>query len=147
MNESHAHCKCMNLGGRCSKRHYADCDICKPNGNQLAKIEKIRSNLQNNSLHEYFDQTADYCNEHGISVPMLLNSFEVDMTGHIIKTIFQKIGETKFGKKKTSTWTTKELQLAWEEFNRQISSNLEEPFSIPFPAQQSFIDLSDKRYM
>jgi len=108
--------------------------------------ENKRSNKQNNSLHLYFDQTADYCNEHGISVPMIINSFELDMTGHIMKSIFQKIGEQKFGKAKTSTWTTKELQIVWEEFNRQISSNLEEPFSIPFPSIESQIDFDNDRY-
>lgn len=37
--ENHVHCRCMNIGGQCPNRHYTDCNLCKPNGNDLKKQE------------------------------------------------------------------------------------------------------------
>lgn len=30
----------MNLDGKCPNRHFADCDICVPNGNELKRQEE-----------------------------------------------------------------------------------------------------------
>lgn len=32
----------MNLNGQCPNRHFADCDICVPNGNELRRREEAK---------------------------------------------------------------------------------------------------------
>lgn len=59
----HAHCRCMNIGGTCSNRHYADCDICKPNGNELKKLETSPSTPEvswEKDLENEFGKWWDY---------------------------------------------------------------------------------------
>ncbi len=38
---SHLHCRCMSP--TCTNRHFADCPICKPNGNELRRQEQEKN--------------------------------------------------------------------------------------------------------
>lgn len=97
--------------------------------------EKTRSKLQNNSLHKYCRELASELSGSGITMKMLLENFDLDCTEFSIKEIFRQIGKQKFGKIHTSDFTTKEMQTAYEEVNRQVSLK---GISLMWPSNEKF---------
>lgn len=81
-----------------------------------------RTNLQNASIHSWFDEVSRELNLAGIDFKVLVDSLRVDSTPELIKATFRQIGFVKFGKKSTAELTTKELQECWEEMNRLLAS-------------------------
>lgn len=81
-----------------------------------------RTNLQNRSIHSWFDEVSRELNLAGIDFKVLVDSLRVDATPELIKATFRQIGMVKFGKKSTTELTTKELQECWEEMNRLLAS-------------------------
>jgi hypothetical protein len=96
-------------------------------------MEKQRTSQQNKSIHKYFQEVAQELNESGITLDVLLSGLEVDITPHVVKDIFRKIGSVKFGIKSTADLTTKQIQECWEEFNRHLSRP-EIAVHVPFPS-------------
>lgn len=95
-------------------------------------MEKQRTLQQNKSLHVYFSEVARELNNQGITVDVLLQNMEVDISEHLVKDMFREIGRKKFGKTSTAHLTTKELQECWEEINRHLAP-LE--IHVPYPSQ------------
>jgi hypothetical protein len=93
--------------------------------------EQPRTPKQNKSIHKYFDEVAVELNNQGITLEVLLKNLEVDITPSVIKDIFRKIGEIKFGRTSTKDLTTKEIQECYEEFNRHLAPH---GVHVPFPS-------------
>lgn len=51
----------MNLDGQCPNKHFADCDICVPNGNELRRQEEAKKGRE---------ELAKEVLEHGIILRM-----------------------------------------------------------------------------
>lgn len=98
---------------------------------------KPRTPQQNKAMHVYFEEVADLLNESGISVQLFLKDFEIDYSKEMIKGIWRRIAEKKFGKESTADLTTRELQDIFEEFNRQVSKH---GIHLPFPSAVADFD-------
>jgi ABC-type molybdate transport system substrate-binding protein len=85
--------------------------------------EKKRTLAQNRSEHKLFQETADECVGHGVTMKMLLENFEIYPTAHSIKDIWREIGRIKYGKDSTADLTTVENMEVFKEF-RQLFINL-----------------------
>lgn len=81
-----------------------------------------RTNLQNRSIHSWFDEVSRELNLAGIDFKVLVDSLRVDATPELVKSVFRQIGYAKFEKKSTAELTSKELQECWEEMNRLLAS-------------------------
>lgn len=81
-----------------------------------------RTNLQNRSIHSWFDEVSRELNLAGIDFKVLVDSLRVDATPDLVKSVFRQIGYAKFEKKSTANLTSKELQECWEEMNRLLAS-------------------------
>ena len=92
---------------------------------------KKRTQQQNKAIHVYFREVANFMKEHGITMKVLLDKFNVDIEDYVIKAIFREIGLKKFGKDSTAKLTTSELSTVYEEVNRQFAK---EGIFIPFPS-------------
>lgn len=97
-------------------------------------MEKQRTLSQNAAMHVYFAEMSQLLNESGLTPQLFLQDFDIDYTPEMIKNIWRKIGEKKFGKNKTSQFTTAELQQVYEEFNRQVTKH---GFVLPFPSYEA----------
>lgn len=96
-----------------------------------------RSPQQNKAFHVYCTEVSTILNEAGVTPKILLDDFDIDFNMDMVKRIFQRIGEIKFGKPQTRDWTSGELQDAWEEFNRQIAKY---GLHLPFPTDTADFD-------
>ena len=95
------------------------------------KTENPITKQQMKAVHVYFREAAEGLNESGITVPLLLENFELDFTPEIIKGIWRAIAKKKFNKDSTADYTTTEVQEIFEEFNRQVSKH---GYHLPFPS-------------
>ena len=71
---------------------------------------KQRTDLQRKSIHKYFQLLSDYCNEHGITVTMLvrmLGSIDLEMTPAMAKEIWRDIQKRQVKKESTNDLETK----------------------------------------
>jgi len=98
---------------------------------------KQRTDLQRKSIHKYFQLLSDYCNEHGITVTMLvrmLGSIDLEMTPAMAKEIWRDIQKRQVKKESTNDLETKEVDLVFDVFNRALSEN---GIFIPFPSEEN----------
>lgn len=82
-------------------------------------------------------EVSEILNFAGVTPKILLEDFDIDFNMDMVKRIFQRIGEAKFGKSQTRDWTSGELQDAWDEFNRQIAKH---GLHLPFPTGTADFD-------
>ena len=97
------------------------------------KEEKIRTQLQNKSIHLWFQMVADELNSAGYTQKMALQGLELDNTEESIKSLFRSVGMTKFGVKSTASLTTKQVMEIYEELNRHFASM---GVHVPFPSSE-----------
>ena len=79
-----------------------------------------RTNLQNKSLHKWFEEVSRECNNSGIDMKVLVSNLRVDTTPESVKSVFREIGKVKYGKSSTAELTTKEGNECFEECNRLL---------------------------
>lgn len=108
-------------------------------------IPKQRSLAQNRSLHKYCQEVANELNNSGISMEVFYKNIQADYTMESVKELWRSFARTKYGKKSTTEFTTKELNEIYDEVNRHLSGF---GIHIGFPSQEntdeylnSFIEL------
>lgn len=84
--------------------------------------EKIRTVLQNRSMHKYFEELAIELNNAGITMQALIEELHIDHTKESVKSIWRAIAKAKYGKESTTELTTKEIDEVYEEFNRLVAN-------------------------
>lgn len=100
---------------------------------------KKRTDKQRDAHWLLFQQIADYCVEHGITTEVLVKNFEVYPTKETIADMFRQAGKRKFGKDKTRDFTSRELQLVYEDVvGNQIQPITGEYF--PFPSEETRLE-------
>lgn len=104
----------------------------------LEKQSKLRTTLQNRSLHLYCEMLYQELFFAGITQKKFLEVMdEVNNSPQSIKAVFREYGRAKYGKKSTADLTTKEMSDIYEEFNRNL---VKIGIHIPWPSteQNSF---------
>lgn len=95
---------------------------------------KIRSGLQNNSLHEYCEQLAEALNDAGITQEVFLRGLAVQNSMESIKNAFREMGNKRFGKNSTSKLTTIEMTAIYDEINLHTGEKF--GLHIPWPCKE-----------
>ena len=75
----------------------------------INKPKKQRTLFQNNAFHLWVDELSTESNNRGLTLKVLIENLNVDVTPESIKNIAQKIGEVKYGKVKSRDWNTDEM--------------------------------------
>ena len=131
--------------------HYApmdkvDSDFCKDRKVLVcdAKGERAtRTELQNRSLHKYFNDLSDAFNAAGLSVSVVLKKLfkrpNFSWSAYLVKErIWREVQEQTLGKASTTKLETKEVSMIYESLNAATGTKL--GISIPFPDKYSLIE-------
>lgn len=81
-----------------------------------------------------FREVSTELNSVGVSLNILYTGLEVDVTEDTVKELFKAIIKTKWGLQSTTELSTKQLQEAFEEFNRHLAKF---GVHIPFPSVEN----------
>ena len=91
-----------------------------------------RTPKQNDSLHLWLTQYADYCQENSITAQMILSEkSDVPVTKSFLKDLIHHIAKRMYDEEHTSKLTTTELSIVAEVFQKAMSEKIH--FFIPFP--------------
>jgi len=102
--------------------------------------ERLRTALQNKSLHLYCTQLSDKLNEAGITYRKFLGAMdEIENSPETVKSVMRQLGKAKYEKKSTTQWTTKECMSMYEETNRN-TAKIGIHIDWPSKESQSFIE-------
>lgn len=93
-----------------------------------------RTNLQNRSIHSWFDEVARECQNYGITQRMTLEAMDIDHTPTSVKMYFQQIAKIKFGKNQKRDLTTGEITEVFEEYNKVLAKY---DLHVPFHSQEN----------
>lgn len=98
-------------------------------------MEQQRTKSQNRSEHKLFQEAANECVAHGITMKPILEACDIYPTSHTMKDIFREIGRVKFGKESTADLTTVENMQVAEEFIKILSDVSQGNIALVFPSQ------------
>lgn len=103
----------------------------------IKKTAKDRTYLQNRSLHLYLRMMALKFNEAGIDQRAtwehFKSGFNIPVTEHFLKEIFQSISYDMVGVAHTSKLTTVQMQQVYEAFD--MGMNIKFNISLPWPSR------------
>jgi hypothetical protein len=88
--------------------------------------EEPRTPKQNNSLHGTLREYAELLNSGGYSYFLFLEEakergFEIDWSEHALKRLFRAVAQAKYGVESTKDLSKKQMQAAYEVFERRLS--------------------------
>ena len=102
-------------------------------------IKRIRSLRQNASIHLWFEQIEDHCNERGLTVEALYKKpSEIKITKHILKDFFRETAKYMFRKDSTAKLESDELSEVAIVCEKVFAERLDS--TIPFPSIDTMVN-------
>lgn len=109
-------------------------------------MDKPKTRQQEKSYHKLYQQIANHCMNHGITMPMVMEhtkQYQIDVDAKFVKDTWKAILKTKTGKTSTTEQTTEDVKVVQEEFGRLWSEITGETFDWPSIDRLAFEALSD----
>lgn len=103
----------------------------------LETNKKVRTGVQNGSLHLFFTQVAAECVKNGVDTKMIVDkTVRVDMSPEFIKTMWKTLQTALFGTTSTTQLKkTGEIDRIYDHFVRFFAENFEMEIP-PFPSRE-----------
>lgn len=104
-------------------------------------IQKKRTDPQNKAIHAWFTAIEKDCNERGITVPVLLDGLEVEVTKELVKKMFQRVAYITCNKSETHKLNVDEMNMVIKAFDLMLSK---QGVNVPFNSKD--LELLDEYY-
>lgn len=103
----------------------------------LETNKKVRTGVQNGTLHLFFTQVADECVKNGVDTKMIVDkTVRVDMSPEFIKTMWKTLQTALFGTTSTTQLKkTGEIDKIYDHFVRFFAESFEMEIP-PFPSRE-----------
>ena len=100
---------------------------------RIELVGKTRTDLQNKSLHLYFQLLADELNAGGFDMRKVIrDGVDIPWSAYNVKeNLWRPVKEAQLGKKSTTKLTTKEIDIIFDTVNRAIGERT--GIHVPFP--------------
>ena len=111
-------------------------------------MEKSKSRQQEKSYHKLFQQIADHCVAHGITMEMameMVEKYRPEVDEKFVKSTWRAILKAKTGKTSTTEQTTTDIKNTQPEFAEMWTSITKESFDWPSIEKQMLYDYYNKK--